>query len=191
MEDKGLFPLLDDLFGGPVEKAALRQEHKRDAAFFQPLEHLADDRTRQHALGAMVRDALAHLKHEEEVMMPLVPKIGGGNEVKAREIFNRRVLAKGTDTENFDWFVGWIVEQLGRVSSSANSDESTPPTTLLRRFLLGLQSGSTPAQYRKWLRVVKDKLKSKDHVWELVNGLKGEFELDGPGKMLPIVHDTL
>ena len=103
-----MFPLLDSVSDNGVTKAALHEEHVADEKDFGLLQAAIDSGDLERIKGLWVSYSashLAHLAHEEEVMMPLVGKLGGGDPQKRALIFRQSIIAAGLATGVFVSFV--------------------------------------------------------------------------------------
>jgi hypothetical protein len=175
MEDRDMFALLDAVSEGACAAAGLPAEHTDDKRLGAAVEaalagpDLADLRN---AWSAWRDEHLHHLEHEEAVMMPLTMKTAPTPEGRARVVHDR-LLTPGTGLPDFDWFVGWVVEMLGRHGSTAQ-----PPAVATRVFVWGLQHACTPEQWRHFRPIVQRSCPPA--IWdELVRG----YALDTDGKI--------
>jgi hypothetical protein len=148
MEDKGTFPLLEEVVPGAVTGAKLFAEHLEDTRLATRV-HAAltavpvDPGAVSAAWSAWQEDHLDHLDHEEKVMMPLIPKAAATPEGRAR-VVRDRILACVEERPDFDWFVGWVIRMLvGHVS------EAFATNAALRGFVAGLQLACSPAQWER------------------------------------------
>ncbi|TNF37596.1 MAG: hypothetical protein EP329_02735 [Deltaproteobacteria bacterium] len=128
-EERAFFPLLDDLFEGVTEKAALREAHQREAAYqerFEAALEAGDAELVRGALANWTGSFEEHLVHEEEVMMPLTPRTADTLEGRARHV--RRIM-------EVDWRalaevqIPWVVAALAE----------TKPYGPVRMFVAALE----------------------------------------------------
>ena len=144
----GSTAMLDHYFDGAAGSAVFRAEHIREHA-------LQDTVTAALAQGA---DALraafeayralaeAHLKHEEDVMMPLVARLDPPKAPK----FAQWCVSAGVAHGGFEHFVRHAVESLGTFGSTKN-----PPAVATRVWLHSLKSVTTPEQWAAFLPVAR------------------------------------
>lgn len=152
MEDKFMFGLLDEAGNGGISAAGIPAEHLEDRRLAGPVDAAltAGDAGALRAAWALWReDHLHHLKHEEDVMMPLTMKTAATPEARAR-VVHERLLVPSEALPDFDWYVGWVVRML-----SEHGSESQPAGSAVRVFAWGLQHACSPAQWRRLMPVVK------------------------------------
>ena len=144
----GITTMLDRYFDGAAGAAMWRDEH-----------------VHEHAMQATVSDAIprgidalraayddyraaaeAHLKHEEDVMMPLVARLP---QPKA-PLFAAWCLSAGIAHGDFDHFVAHGVKSLAAFGSTKNT-----PVGATRVFLHSLKTVSTPAQWQRFLPIAR------------------------------------
>lgn len=175
MEDRGMFPLLNEVASNPITDT-LALEHTDDLGECVTVDEALAARNADGVLQEFTKwreHHLHHLKHEEEVMMPLIPKTvpAPPNPTKLGRVFHDRVLSAGEAEGDFDWFVGWNVKQL---SGYGSTSENTKVAT--RVWVWGLQNACTPAQWEQYLPFVKDN--ASGEVWQY---MVADFKIDGPG----------
>ena len=90
--------------------------------------------------------AEAHLKHEEDIMMPLVARLP---QPKA-PLFAHWCLTAGIAHGNFDHFVAHGVQSLSAFGSAKNT-----PVGATRVFVHALKTLCTPAQWAHYLPVAR------------------------------------
>lgn len=144
----GLVAMLDHHFDGAAGTARFRAEHVAEHA----LQREVTD-----AIGrgpAAVREAFdryrvmaeAHLKHEEDVMMPLVARLPAPK----APWFARWCLAAGIAQGDFEHFVAHGVGSLAAHGSTRNT-----PAGATRVFLHSLKTVCTPEQWERLLPAVR------------------------------------
>lgn len=174
MEDDHMFGLLDETGGGAISAAGLPAEHGEDrrlaAIVTAALEQGADAVALQPAWSAWRDDHLHHLSHEEQVMMPLTMKTAPTPEGRAR-LVHERLLNPAERGADFDWYVGWVVQMLGRYGSAEQA-----PNVATRVFAWGLQNACSPAQWNRLKPVVRSNCPPA--IWD---EMAQKFGLDGDG----------
>lgn len=173
MEDRAMFPLLDEVGGGACAQAGLPAEHLEDVTLSRAVEEALPDPSAARGAWQAWRDShLHHLEHEEQVMMPLTMKVAGTPEARARVVHDR-LLTGCESLPDFDWYVGWVVRLL-----SEHGSEGQPANVAVRVFAWGLQHVCSPAQWRRLRPTVQRSCAPP--IWaEMVEG----FGLDGDGKI--------
>jgi hypothetical protein len=176
MEDTAMFDLLDEVSGGAITQAGLREEHVEDVRFASAVDAALEIRDLS-ALGAAwsawKADHLHHLEHEEQVMMPLVPKTAGTPGAMARVVHDR-LLAPCEHLPDFDWYIGWVVRMLSEHGSTEH-----PPNVATRVFAWALQTDCTADEWNRLRSVVEQNCTPE--IWrEMTSG----FGLDGEGKIV-------
>ena len=175
MEDKFMFGLLDEAGNGGISAAGIPAEHLEDRRLAGPVDAAltAGDAGALRAAWAVWReDHLHHLKHEEDVMMPLTMKTAATPEARAR-VVHERLLVPSEALPDFDWYVGWVVRML-----SEHGSESQPASAAVRVFAWGLQHACSPAQWRRLMPVVKQNCAPA--IW---SEIAPKFGLEGDGKI--------
>jgi iron-sulfur cluster repair protein YtfE (RIC family) len=177
MEDEALFELLDEISEGAIAQAGLRDEHTEDERLADAVDAGLENGDPEALSSAWTRwksDHLQHLSHEEQIMMPLVPKTAEMPGGMARVVHDR-LLAPSEHLPNFDWYLGWVVGMLSQHGSTEH-----PPNVATRVFAWALQTDSTPEEWERLRPVVHSNCTPE--IWrELVS----EFGLDGEGKIIP------
>jgi hypothetical protein len=176
MEDDAVFALLDEVGGGAITAAKLPAEHLEDAHLARAVNDVLDsgDVVALRAAWTVWKDDhLNHLKHEEDVMMPLTMKTGPTPEARARTIHNR-VLVPSEALPGFDWYVGWVVYMLSRYGSAGH-----PAAVATRGFAWGLQHACSPAQWNRLRPVVE-----RNTTPEIWAELTTKFGLGGAGTIV-------
>jgi len=180
MEDGGLFNLLDRVGEQAVTREGLRGEHVEDLKLQQGVDEAvaASDHTgvKEH-FDAWAVDHLAHLDHEEKVMMPLIPR-AARDPVAQGQVVHDDIVSTVADNPDFDWALGWIVDKLNRFGS-----HEQPPDVATRVFAWGLHYAADDAQWRRWLPIIEASV-SPDIFRDLVE----TYRLDRPGR-IGAVHD--
>jgi hypothetical protein len=180
MEEKGMFPLFNEMCEGAPTKHGLDNEHLGQ----HPLEHevtlaaknLMPNKSKLiAAFDKWSYDHLHHLKREEDILMPLVSKSvpAPPSPPKLSRVFHDRILAAGVSTGDFDWFVGYVVKKL---STYGSTDQ--PAKVATRVFVWGLQYASSPDQWSVWLPIIK--MNTPDDIYQY---MVREFKIEEPGKV--------
>jgi hemerythrin-like domain-containing protein len=127
-EEQVFFPLLDERFDEVVRKAGLREAHAREHALQGALEDALArgdlDATRA-AVEAWTSSFEAHLRDEEEVMMPLTEKLEG----RAGHV--RRILE-----------VDWAALKRDHLPYVTRSLARTKPYGVVRTFVSAVQASA-------------------------------------------------
>ncbi len=176
MEDDTMFALLDEVGGGAITTAMLPAEHLEDAILARAVNDVLDSGdpvALRAAWTAWKDDHLNHLKHEEDVMMPLTMKTGPTPEARAR-IMHDRVLVPSEVLPGFDWYVGWVVYMLSRYGSAGHT-----AAVATRGFVWGLQHACSPAQWNRLRPVVE-----RNTTAEIWAELTTKFGLGGAGAIV-------
>lgn len=103
-------------------------------------------------------------------MMPLTMKTAPTPEARAR-IVHDRLLTPSESLPYFDWYIGWVVQNLSQHGSAAQ-----PPNVATRVFAWGLQHACSPDQWRRLRPVVEHNCTPA--IWA---ELATKFGLDGEG----------
>lgn len=145
---RGITSMLDQYFDGAAGAATFRDEHVREhameAAVAAAIPEGADAvRGRFADYRAM---AEAHLKHEEDVMMPLVARLP---QPKA-PLFASWCVSAGIAQGDFDHFVAHGVRSLSAFGSARNTAVGAT-----RVFLHSLKAVTTPAQWSRYLPIAR------------------------------------
>lgn len=144
----GSAAMLDHFFDGAAGAAMFRAEHEA--------EHEAQAAvTRALPIGALaVRSALlayravaeAHLRHEEDIMMPLVARLPAPK----APLFAHWCVSAGIAHGGFEHFVAHGVSSLAAHGSTKNT-----PAGATRVFVHALKTVCTPAQWAHYLPVAR------------------------------------
>lgn len=145
----GLVAMLDRFFDGAAGVARFRSEHQRDHIMQSAVADAvaAGSTSIRDVFGDYRAAAEAHLKHEEDVMMPLVARLP---QPKAA-LFASWCLAAGAAHTDFDRHVTHGVESLAAHGSTRNT-----PAGATRVYLHSLKSVCTPAQWSRCLQLARD-----------------------------------
>jgi hypothetical protein len=180
MEDDGVFRLLDDACDNAIAKAGLHAEHDRDHELTaivtkQTKKMFVNQQKLLAAYDTWSEEHLKHIKHEEDVMMPLIPKTvpSPPTPQKMGRIFHDRVLAAGVKTGDFNFFVAYVVKKLTLFGSADN-----PAKIATRVWVWGLQNASSPAQWKDWLPIVKENTSQ-----EIYEHMVKDFKIEDAGKI--------
>ncbi|TNE88812.1 MAG: hypothetical protein EP330_13560 [Deltaproteobacteria bacterium] len=117
-EEAGFFPMLDEMFDGAASHAGFHGQHEGEDAHFERIESLiqacGDDRGRiaelQAAAEAWAADNEHHLKHEEDIMMPLTQKVA--DTVDGRAAAVKRIIDAADRSESEQWQMPWVLSKL-------------------------------------------------------------------------------
>ena len=175
MEDHFMFALLDSVGGGAVTTAKLPEEHTEDSRLADAVDaalEAADTGAVDAAWKAWRDDHLHHLKHEEQVMMPLIMKTGENPQAIARA-FHDKLLVPSERLPDFDWYIGWVVHMLAEYGS-----EEQPANVATRVFAWGLQHACSPEQWRRLRPIVERNCTPA--IWA---EMTEQFGLDGEGQI--------
>jgi hypothetical protein len=175
MEENSMFGLLDEVSSGAIGAAKLPAEHVEDTRLATAVDVglTTNDIAQLRAAWGIWKSAhLHHLAHEEEVMMPLVMKIGATPEARAR-VVHERLLSPSESLPNFDWYIGWVVRSLCDRGSCGQ-----PASVAVRVFAWGLQHACSPSQWARLQPVVRAHCVAA--IW---SEIAPKFDLDGPGKV--------
>jgi hypothetical protein len=144
----GSAAMLDHHFDGAAGAAMFREEHVQEHAMQSAV-------TRAIAQGAAaVREAFiayrevaeAHLKHEEDIMMPLVARLPPPK----APLFASWCVSAGIAQGDFDHFVAHGVASLAAHGSTKNT-----PVGATRVFVHALKSVCTPGQWARYLPLAR------------------------------------
>ena len=144
----GSAAMLDHFFDGAAGAAMFKAEHVDEHA----MQHAVTDAIPsgpiavRKAFAAYRAVAEAHLKHEEDIMMPLVARLP---QPKA-PLFAHWCLTAGIAHGNFDHFVAHGVQSLSAFGSAKNT-----PVGATRVFVHALKTLCTPAQWAHYLPVAR------------------------------------
>ncbi len=167
----GFFAALDAASGGAVTAAGIPGEHDHDRAE-QALVDAAAARGDAAALAAaftrFAAEHEAHLKHEEDVMMPLTMKIGAMPEERGRKANKSLLRPMLPEFEAFH--LKWILQKLLKHK----------PAEATRVFICGLQVTSTPAEYVRFLPTIAAEVPAP-----VFAAMDAEFGIAGPGTVAP------
>jgi hypothetical protein len=144
----GSAAMLDHYFDGAAGAAMFKAEHVDEHATQQAVTDAigAGATAMQQAYAAYRLTAEAHLKHEEDIMMPLVARLP---QPKA-PLFARWCLTAGIAQGDFEHFVAHGVQSLSTHGSAKNT-----PAGATRVFVHALKTVCTPAQWATYLPVAR------------------------------------
>ena len=175
LENNGFFQLLDSIGNSAVSEAGLGGEHDHDLELQQNVDKAIRegdlDSVRQ-AFDAWSQDHLSHLVHEEDVMMPIIPK-AGANCIEHGQVVHDRLLASINAPDEFDWTLSWILQKLQSSSNEAQMSEM-----MVRVFVWGLHYSADEQQWQRWLPIIKENV-SASFYQQLVD----TFRIDRPGRV--------
>ena len=144
----GSAAMLDHCFDGAAGAATFKTEHVEEHAVQQAV-------TEALPLGAAAicttfmayrAFAEAHLRHEEDIMMPLVAR----RPVPKAPLFAQWCVSAGIATGNFEHFVAHGVRSLASFGSAKNTSEGAT-----RVFVHALKTVCTSAQWAQYLPVAR------------------------------------
>jgi len=144
----GSTAMLDHYFDGAAGSAVFRAEHVQEHALQDAVTAALDrgaDAVRA-AFDTYRAMAEAHLKHEEDVMMPLVARLDPPKAPK----FAQWCVSAGIAHGGFEHFVGHAVASLATWGSTKN-----PPAVAARVWLHSLKSVTTPEQWAAFLPIAR------------------------------------
>ena len=175
MENDGFFQLLDNIGDSAVNKAGLRDEHDHDLQLRKNVDKAIsenDSSALTNSFETWREKHLKHLVHEEEVMMPLIPKAGKSC-VEHGQVIHDQILSSIASNEEFDWTLGWILEKL------ASSDSGGQPSdVMVRVFVWGLHYCADDSQWQRWLPIVNATVSD-----QLYQHMVKTFRIDRPGRI--------
>ena len=175
LEDKGLFPLLDSVGNSAVTEARLGDEHTHDLELQEAIDKAISENNNaalKQAFEEWREDHLAHLSHEEEVMMPIIPKTGKTC-IEHGQVINQRLFSVIDSMDEFDWALGWILDKLNRASGT-----SQPADVMVRVFVWGLHYSADDNQWQRWLPIIKTNVSQ-----DLYQQIAHNFHIDRPGRI--------
>ena len=143
----GSAAMLDHYFDGAAGAATFKdehvQEHAMQAAVTDAIANGADPLRAAFAAYRVLAEA--HLKHEEDIMMPLVARLPAPK----APLFANWCLSAGIAHGDFEHFVAHGVQSLATHGSAKNT-----PVGATRVFVHSLKTICTPAQWTQYLPVV-------------------------------------
>jgi len=144
----GSTAMLDHYFDGAAGAALFRAEHVEEHAMQRAVTAAipAGADTLRTAFAAYRVMAEAHLKHEEDVMMPLVARLPAPK----APLFADWCITAGIAHGGFDHFVAHGVASLAAHGSTKNN-----PVIATRVFLHSLKAVCTPEQWRQYLPIAR------------------------------------
>lgn len=144
----GSAAMLDHFFDGAAGAAMFRHEHLDEHALQQAVTDALAHGTAavQTAFAAYRSFAEAHLRHEEDIMMPLVARLPGPK----APLFAHWCVSAGIAHGGFEHFVAHGVSSLATHGSAKNS-----PAGATRVFVHALKTVCTPAQWVHYLPVAR------------------------------------
>jgi len=181
MEDKGFFPLLDSKSDGAVKKNGLFEIHHEDEKLSGALTGLlkaedASEEAIKEAYAAWKAYHLEHLKKEESIMMPLVPKMAKqlnppGDSLQMGILFHEKVLPYVSD---LPWFAAYNCKILAKHGSTKHD-----ALTATRVWIHGLQYACTASQWEAVLPAVRKAIPA-----ELFRKIAEVANIEAPGKIV-------
>ena len=175
LENNGFFQLLDSVGNSAVSEAGLKDEHKHDVTLQENVDKAiseGDESALKQTFEMWSEDHIKHLIHEEEIMMPIIPKTGK-NCVEHGLVINEHLFSAIESMDEFDWTLNWILEKLNRANN-----EGQPADVMVRVFVWGLHYCADNSQWQRWLPIVKNGV-SQDLYQQLVN----DFCIERPGRV--------
>jgi hypothetical protein len=145
----GSAAMLDHYFDGAAGAAMFKDEHVQEHAAQHAVTRAIPDGVAalRAAFAAYFVVAQAHLKHEEDIMMPLVARLPAPK----APLFASWCLTAGIAHGGFEHFVTHGVRSLATHGSAKNT-----PVGATRVFVHSLKTVCTPAQWRQFLPVARD-----------------------------------
>jgi hemerythrin HHE cation binding domain-containing protein len=170
----GITALLDHHFDGAAGAATFRaehvQEHVMQRAVTQALTVGTDGAPAlRDAFAAYRAFAEAHLKHEEDIMMPLVARLPAPK----APLFADWCLSAGIAHGGFENFVAHGVRSLAAHGSAKNT-----PAGATRVFVHSLKTVCTPAQWAQYLPVARSA--APPEIWAAVVAEVPSLEATAP-----------
>lgn len=175
MENNGFFQLLDSIGDSAVSNAGLGNEHTHDLNLQEKVDQAISEQNTsalKEAFQAWSDEHLAHLLHEEEVMMPIIPN-AGKTCVEHGQVVHDRLLSAIDSMEEFDWTLAWILNKLMNAKTS-----EPPPELMVRVFVWGLHYSADDKQWQRWLPVVKNNVPEN-----LYQQMVDNFHIHRPGRV--------
>ena len=144
----GSAAMLDHYFDGAAGAAVFVAEHVHEHEMQAAVSRAigGGDNALRDAFAAYRIVAETHLKHEEDVMMPLVARLPAPK----APLFARWCLTAGIAHGGFEHFVGHGVQSLSSHGSAKNT-----PVGATRVFVHSLKTLCTPAQWAQYLPVAR------------------------------------
>ena len=144
----GSAAMLDHYFDGAAGAATFKDEHVKEHAMQSAVtDAIPNGATAVRAAFAAYRVmAEAHLKHEEDIMMPLVARLPAPK----APLFASWCLTAGIAHGGFDHFVAHGVQSLASYGSAKNT-----PVGATRVFVHALKTVCTPTQWRQYLPLAR------------------------------------
>eukprot|EP00042_Codosiga_hollandica_P032687 m.211838 g.211838 ORF g.211838 m.211838 type:complete len:325 (+) comp53979_c0_seq2:180-1154(+) len=180
MEDNGLFAMLDAVSNNQLTNEGIPDEHPTDHRNGEAVEAAlasGDGEALKTAFEAWRVFHLAHLEHEEKVQMPLVGKTAPTPDGRARVLYEKILKpAEAYNSEEVDFWIGWVVKQLTTRGSTANT-----PLVATRVFAHGLQMCSDAKQWARWLPIVK--ANTSEEIWQEMTTL---YFIENPGPQVEL-----
>lgn len=170
MEDNGIFPVMDAVFEDAITKAGFRGEHSKDIEEQEDVSAAlasGDIPKITAVFGHFSEDHEKHLKHEEDVMMPLTNKMGT-NLAERGAAANLGLLKPMLEHGDFPFYLNWVIVKLVKHK----------PADAVRMFVWALQYSSTEEQYASFLPVIKGAIPAE--MWATMDK---EFDLSAAGKV--------
>ncbi|MFN0185431.1 MAG: hemerythrin domain-containing protein [Aquabacterium sp.] len=151
--------MLDHYFDGAAGADMFRREHEHEhQAQAEVTQAIGQGPSAMRAAFAAYREiAQAHLRHEEDIMMPLVARLPAPK----APLFARWCVSAGIAQGDFDHFVAHGVQSLSAWGSTNNS-----PTGATRVFLQALKAVCTAAQWARCLPLARAAASAE--VWHAV-----------------------
>lgn len=144
----GSAAMLDHHFEGAAGAAMFKDEHAREHDMQQAVTDAIPDGTEavRTAFAAYRGFAETHLKHEEDIMMPLVARLP----TPKAPLFASWCLTAGIAHGGFEHFVAHGVRSLATYGSAKNT-----PAGATRVFVHALKTICTPDQWAQYLPVAR------------------------------------
>ena len=172
MEDDAVFLLLDEVGGGAISEAGLAQEHSDDLANVERVDNASTPEDTGRAFETWKKFQLDHLAHEEQVMSPLTMKTSATPEGRGQVVHDTLVLP-ALEHGDFEWYLAFVIERLTTYGTANQS-----PNVAVRVFAWGLQHASTPGEWTRWIKIIRDN--TSKEIWE---EMVTQFQIDTAGKI--------
>jgi hypothetical protein len=191
IEDRLLFPLLDEISDGEVKKSRVGNLHVTESESLSTAKSTLpkrDDASGSEWASFNIAYHMWHKKHaehfleEEKVMVPLFQKVAATPEERSI-IFHDRIITPARKRNLNDWLfhIGFCVGYLSRYGG--NRQSAAIATTV---YVRGLKSASLPWEWAECVSVLKRA--SISEVWEDINT---KFEIESSNDcMTPRESDT-
>lgn len=174
MENIDVFPLLNK-YSESFNDERLTEEHTSDEELIHTITmqlNESDELISEDTFNAWKMHHLAHLEHEEKVMMPLTMKTGASHDERSTVVSKLVVTPALLRNEvEFVWYIGWCIRMLSKTGSAQNA-----AGVAVRVFCHGLQAASTAPQWSILQETIKANTTSE--IWE---DMVANYHIDSDG----------